>query len=191
MVFGVFDIWCCWFVRAVSIMWCTRNTRCNGRDVASAKKRPLASSSPMSADRLWLRTSHDAALGPLRSERLRLAWASERTSRCSGILRIKAAHCTSLPSGCTRNWRSHGSRHRNACGRQSSWRTAGRRRRPIAPRVSARPDYASRPATRLCEAIGGQAPLEILHGSWWRSGASRHCAVRCLAWQASRHCAVR
>jgi hypothetical protein len=124
-------------------------------------------------------------LGPLRSERQRLAWAYGRPpSRSSGTLRCKAAHCACIPSGCTRNWRAPGRRHQNACPRQSSWRILGRRRRRMVSKVGARFHYATRPATRLCE---GQAPLQRSHGGLWKPGASDGRP----AWEASRPCAIR
>ena len=143
----------------------------------------------MPAERLWVRPP-DAGVGPGALRTARLAWAYGGTSRCSGTLRCKAAHCARIPSGCTMSSRAPARRRRNACRRQSSWRTAGRRRRLTAPRVGARPLHATHPAMRQCQTLGGQglqAALQRLHGGLWKPGASDGRP----AWEASRPCAIR
>ena len=125
-----------------------------------------------------------------------LAWAYGGRSRCSGILRCKAAHCARIPSGCTMSLRAPGRRRRNACRRQSSWRTAGRRRRLTAPRVGARLHHATHPATRQCQTLGGQglqAALQRLHGGLWKLLWKLHVGASDgrPAWAASRPCVLR
>ena len=143
---------------------------------------PCFSPSPMPAERLWVRPAN-AGSGALRAAWL--AWAYGGRSRCSGTLRCKAAHCARIPSGCTMSLRAPGRRRRNACRRQSSWRTAGRRRRLTAPRVGARLHHATHPATRQCQTFGGQglqAALQRLLGGLWKLLWKLHVRPCVLRW---------